>query len=230
MAERKPFTGTEPDLQILFEDKHLIAVNKPAGVLSQPDGSNRPDVLTLAKSYLQKAKPGQREPYLGLLHRLDMPVSGVMLLAKSSSAAASLSEQIRKRSIQKTYQAVVEGDPPENGYLSDHLVKNTSTNIVEVVPSDTKRARLAELFFVKKQKRTQHSLLEVTIITGRPHQIRIQLAHAGYPVLGDHKYGSGSIENIALHSFLLTFRNPISNKKQSVKAEPPEVHPWILFN
>ncbi|NBB76246.1 MAG: RNA pseudouridine synthase, partial [Bacteroidetes bacterium] len=186
--------------------------------------------LTLTKSYLHKIKRGLRDPYLGLVHRLDMPVSGIMLMAKSSSAAASLSKQIRDRSIKKTYLAIVEGDPPENGYLSDHLMKDNNTNTVEVVPSGTKRAKLAELFFLKKQIEAHYSLLELTIITGRPHQIRVQLTHAGFPILGDHKYGTGSIQNIALHSYMLSFRHPKNNKKQSIKAEPPDVHPWSMFN
>lgn len=223
-------TGTSPDLEILFEDNHLLAVNKPAGVLSQEDHTAQPDMLTLCKNYLKQEYNKQGNAFLGLLHRLDKPVSGVMLFAKTSKAASRISEQIRKRSIKKTYHAVVEGTSPKNGMLQDYLLKNKETNTVSVVSRNNKQAKKAELIYQREQVQNNLSLLKITLITGRPHQIRVQLSNLGYPISGDQKYGSKNGEKLSLHASELTFTHPTLKKEKTIRSNLPKGFPWDLFS
>lgn len=223
-------TGTHPDIEILFEDNHLLAVNKPVGLLSQEDHTGQPDLLNLCKEYLKKEYNKKGNVFLGLLHRLDKPVSGVMLFAKTSKAASRISEQIRKRSIKKSYYAVVEGVSPQNGMLQDYLLKDNQTNTVSVVSQKNKQAKKAELIYQREQVENNLSLLNVTLITGRPHQIRVQLSNLGYPIYGDRKYGSKNSGNITLHASELTFTHPTLKKEISVHTKLPMGFPWDFFN
>lgn len=222
-------TGTNPDLPILFEDNHLLAIHKPKGVLAQKDHTGSADVVKLCKEYLKRAynKPGN--VYLGLLHRLDKPVSGVMILAKTSKSASRLSDQIRKRKIKKSYLVVVKGDAPQNGYLSHHLLKDEKTNTVKAVSKNTKGAKEALLTFQKIANSDGLSLLKISLITGRAHQIRVQLAEHGYPIWGDRKYGSGNEPDIALHAHELIFEHPTLKNEIIVTSYPELTQPWILF-
>lgn len=222
-------TGTHPDIEILFEDNHLLAVNKPAGILSQEDYTGEPDLLNLCKEYLKREYQKKGDAFLGLLHRLDKPVSGVMLFAKTSKGASRISEQIRKRSVQKTYLTVVEGVPPKNGMLHDFLLKDKKNNIVSVVSSKNKKAKKAELIYQTAETKNNLSLLRIILITGRPHQIRVQLSHQGYPVLNDKKYGSNGNGPLSLHAFKLSFEHPTLKKEIIIKAKPPSGIPWDLF-
>lgn len=223
-------TGTKPDIEILFEDNHLLAVDKPGGVLSQEDHTGQPDLLNLCKEYLKKEYNKQGNVFLGLLHRLDKPVSGVMLFAKTSKAASRISEQIRNRSIKKSYHAVVEGISPQNGMLQDYLLKDNQANTVSVSSKKNKQAKKAELIYQREQVENNLSLLKITLITGRPHQIRVQLSNLGYPIYGDKKYGSNNNANISLHASELTFAHPITKKQMSIRTNLPKGPPWDLFN
>lgn len=222
-------TGTNPDITILFEDNHLLAIQKPAGVLSQEDYSGDPDVLTLCKAYLKKEHNKTGNVYLGLVHRLDRPVAGVMLLAKTSKAASRISEQIRKRAIKKRYLVAVEGRPDDNGMLMHYLLKNSETNRVAIADAGNSNAQKAELTYHNIDQKNGLSLLSINLITGRPHQIRVQLAHEGFPVSGDRKYGSLSNSEIALFASDLEVTHPTLKKTINFSATPPNRHPWSLF-
>lgn len=222
-------TGTNPEIEILFEDNHLLAISKPAGVLSQEDRTGNPDVLTLCKEYLKREynKPGN--VFLGLLHRLDKPVSGVMLLAKTSKAASRISEQIRNQKVKKTYLTLVEGNAPENGFLTHFLIKNKSTNTTTVTAKNTPGAKESKLTFEKIGFTSNRSLLKVNLITGRAHQIRVQLAHYGFPVTGDKKYGRSSKEGICLHAFEIEIVHPTLNEVVRFGSKPPKSFDWEPF-
>lgn len=222
-------TGTHPDIEILFEDNHLLAVNKPSGILSQEDYTGTPDLLNLCKEYLKREYNKKGDAFLGLLHRLDKPVSGVMLFAKTSKAASRISEQIRKRLIKKNYLAIVEGKPPKNGMLQDFLLKDKKTNTVSVVSSKNKKAKKAELIYQTIETKNNLSLLRITLITGRPHQIRVQFSHQGYPILNDKKYGSKRNGDLSLHAFELSFEHPTLKKEILINAKTPSEMPWGLF-
>ncbi len=223
-------TDTDPDIEILYEDNHLLAISKPKGLLSQEDYSGDPDVLTLCKAYLKKKydKPGN--VYLGLLHRLDRPVSGVMLLAKTSKAASRISEQIRKRTIKKRYLAIVHGEPDKQGFYTHYLVKDQNNNIVKSVPESVKGAKKAELIYRTLQTREKLSLMELSLITGRAHQIRVQFAEEEHPLWGDHKYGNSEGNEIALHAFQYQIDHPTLKKEQIFQSKPPESYPWSIFD
>lgn len=224
------FTGTDPDIPILFEDNHLLVIHKPAGLLSQEDHTGRPDALNLCKAYIKKQydKPGN--VFLGLLHRLDRPVSGVMVFAKTSKAASRISEQIRSRKVRKRYRAVVLGDPPPNGVLEHHLVKDEAKNIVTVVDRTTRKSKLAKLSFNTLSANNNLSLVDVNLETGRAHQIRVQFAEIGLPIWGDKRYGkeeeSGSI---ALHAHSIKLEHPTLKEKMTFTAELPDTIPWTGF-
>lgn len=222
-------TGTTPDIKILYEDNHLLAVEKPPGLLSQEDRTGKADLLTLCKEYLKREYNKKGDAFLGLLHRLDKPVGGVMLFAKTSKAASRISEQIRKRTIKKTYTAIVEGVPPKNGMLQNYLLKNKQTNTVSVTSGKSKHAKKAELVYQTEKTYKEFTKLKITLITGRPHQIRVQFSHFGYPVLNDKKYGSTHTGLISLYATELTFNHPTLKKEITVQADPPIEAPWSLF-
>tara|TARA_R100001143_G_scaffold4167_1_gene6972 strand:- start:1284 stop:1973 length:690 start_codon:yes stop_codon:yes gene_type:complete len=222
-------TGTNPDLEILYEDNHLLSICKPAGVLSQEDRTGDPDALTLGKEYLKNEynKPGN--VFLGLLHRLDKPVSGVMVMAKTSKSAARISEQIRQRTVKKSYLAVVRGEPEDFNYLTHYLLKDTASNRVAVVEDDQKGAKCAELMYQTLDRKNGLALLKIKLITGRAHQIRVQLTEVNLPILGDKKYGITAPGHIALHAFEFEFTHPTLKKPISIQCYPPPKEPWAFF-
>jgi len=217
----------ETSLEILFEDNHCLAVAKPPGVPSAHFDGRGMTLDRTVKAYLKEKyhKPGN--VFLGVVHRLDKPVSGVLLFARTSKAAARLAKQFREGSIEKVYWAVVEGETlPAAGSLEDWLWKDREAGRVEVVEPRSEGARQALLHF---QQRGQHgglTWLEVRPQTGRTHQLRVQLAHHGHPVYGDAKYGSIHTFNdvIALHARALTFLHPITYDPITLTAELPR--PW----
>jgi 23S rRNA pseudouridine1911/1915/1917 synthase len=212
-------------LQVLYEDNHLIAVNKPAGILTQPDKTGDPSLMDEVKYFLKNKyeKPGN--VFLGLLHRLDRNVSGIVLFAKTSKGAARLSEQIRKREFIKTYTARVEGVPePASNTLIDYLLKDEENNFVSIVSEITPGAQRAELSYETLSTDGKFSILRIKLGTGRTHQIRVQLSDIGCPIVGDKKYGS-SIElperAIALTATELTFKTATTDEMQTIKIDFP---------
>lgn len=226
-------TGTVPDLPIIYEDNHVLVVDKPHDVLSQADHTGDPDVFGLCKQYLKSKRDKQGKVYLGLVHRLDRPVGGLMLLAKTSKAAARLSQQLRDRVIQKTYWAVTMGMPPANGVLTHSLLKDRASNTVRTVPAGDKRGKEAVLSFVRLQHFESLTHLSVHLQTGRPHQIRVQLAQEGYPIWGDYKYGSQNQNEgrtIALRAVELIFEHPVQKREIRLTLSPPDTEPWNRFD
>jgi len=223
-------TQTDPNIPIIYEDEHLLLINKPAGLLSQEDHTGDADVFTLCKQYLSRSQ--NNNPFLGLIHRLDRPVSGLMLLAKNRNAAENLSKQIRDRTIQKTYWAVTTGSPPPNGVLAHRLYKDRETNVVEVVTGNQQKGKRAELSFAKLEKSDDLHLLSVHLQTGRPHQIRVQLAHEGFPIWGDYKYGQNQPDGrtMALRAVEIVFRHPQTSQHVHFELAPPSKHPWTQFS
>jgi len=224
-----PSTGTTPDIPIIYEDNHLLVVNKPVGILSQEDHTGRTDLLSLCKQYIKKRydKPGN--VFLGLLHRLDRPVGGVMVFAKTSKAASRISEQIRERKVKKSYLAVLDGDPPPNGVLEHHLLKNHKTNVTEVVSSPRKKSKLAKLSFQTIDRSNGMALVDINLETGRAHQIRVQFAEIGTPVHGDNRYGKASKNSIALHAHNFRLIHPTLKEEHEFVAPLPKQLPWNLF-
>lgn len=224
-------TNTQPNIPVIYEDAHILLIDKPVNVLSQEDHTGDPDVVSLCKQYLSRSE-GKNDPYVGLIHRLDRPVGGLMLLAKTRKAADHLSQQIRDRMMRKTYWAVTSGDPPENRMLTHYLHKDRDRNIVEVVSDNQKKGKEAILSFAKLEKANDLNLLSVHLQTGRPHQIRVQLAREGYPIWGDYKYGLDQPDgrDIALRAVELIFEHPQMNQDLQFELAPPEIEPWTQFS
>jgi 23S rRNA pseudouridine1911/1915/1917 synthase len=218
-----------PHLDVLYEDNHCLAVNKPAGLLAQGDATGDPSLVDLAAAYLRAkyAKPGA--VYVGLLHRLDRPVSGVVLLARTSKAAARLSAQFREGTVAKTYWAVAEGRiAPDSGTWTDHLLKDPARNVVSVVPPDAPGALEAVLDYRVLARQRDSTLVELRPRTGRPHQLRVQLGARGWPISGDARYGARSRlladdggPRIALHARSLGFTHPTRGQWLEVVAPAP---------
>lgn len=216
------------DVPIDYEDNHLLVVIKPPGLPTQADQSGACDLLTYLKDDLKQRhnKPGN--VFLGLVHRLDRPVGGVMVFAKTSKAASRLAAQIRERTFGKTYLAEVTGCPEtETGRLEHYLVKEARTNTVQVVASAVPHAKWACLEYQVLAQREQTALVRIELLTGRPHQIRVQLAAIGHPLVGDRKYGSESTgtagRDIALRSHEIRFQHPTTQEPLTFTA--PDV-PW----
>lgn len=217
---------------LLFEDKDVIVIYKPAGLPTQTARIGAPDVVSEMKNHIADQGKESGEPYVGLVHRLDQPVEGILVLAKNERAAAELSRQNGENAMCKGYKAVVYGKSPIlQGILIDYLVKEERANRSSVSSKTIKGAKKAELSYqvIKSAGEDECSCLEIKLKTGRHHQIRVQLAHAGMPLLGDLKYGTEkslrisaerNIETIALCACELEFINPGTQKKLHYRIEP----------
>ncbi len=218
--------GTPADVSVLYLDNHLLVVHKPAGLLVQEDHTGDPDLMTLGKAYVKRefAKPGA--VFLGLVHRLDRPVSGVMVLARTSKAASRLSDQFRRRAPDKRYLALVEGRLDGQGVREDWLAKvDRHVRVVKPGHPEGKRAELRwQALATEKTKHGSISLVEVELLTGRAHQVRVQLAALGHPILGDLRYKAQREfdgRNLALHSFRLEIEHPTQREAMTFSALPP---------
>ena len=213
---------------VFFEDNHLLVVYKPAGLLSQGDETGEADLLDLSKAWIKERhhKPGR--VFLGLVHRLDRPVAGVMVFARTSKAAARLSAQIRSRHVRKVYLAVVEGRmPAAEGRLCDHLVRGEHASRVAGGPDPLSRE--ARLSYRVQAVAAGRSLVSVELETGRKHQIRLQLAHAGCPIVGDVRYGApGPLPGgpIALLAHAIEIEHPTRPERLTFTAPLPAGWPW----
>lgn len=223
----------EINLKIIYEDNHIIVVEKPANIPSQGDKTGDLDMLTIIKAYLKEKynKPGN--VYLGLVHRLDRPVGGVMVFAKTSKAASRLSEQVREKVFKKKYLVIVNGKFEEKkGTLKDYLLKNERLNKSRVVEEGTKNSKYAELDYevLKYDKEQNLSLLKIDLHTGRHHQIRVQLSSRDHSIYGDAKYnGRGSARQLYLWAYELTIQNVISKEEMTFTSIPEKEKAWKIL-
>lgn len=210
---------------ILYEDSHILLCHKKSGIPVQTRKLQEKDLESLLKNYLaQKNSPN---PYLGVINRLDQPVEGIILFAKTKEAAAKLTKQLTHHKISKKYLAIT-STPfiPEKGTLQDYLFKDGKQNCSKVVTSDTLGGKPASLDYQVLSTMENHSLVDICLHTGRHHQIRVQLSHAGAPLLGDMKYGGEPAGQLCLCSYFLAFFHPATGKKLTfcVKPQNPEFH------
>lgn len=226
--------------KIIFEDKHVIVVEKPPKVPSQSDKTNDIDMISMLRDYLKEKYPGARNPYIGLVHRLDRPVGGLMVFAKTKEANRSLSEQIRVKDFEKEYYAVVSGKPEANsGELRDYLKKLRTVNMSKVVSEGTKDAKEAILEYqvletIETEEFGTLSLVSIKLKTGRHHQIRVQFSNAGIPLWGDNKYNKEFVKmkkwtQIALWSKYIGFSHPKDKSKCTFESKPNKETPFNLF-
>jgi len=221
------------EIKVIYEDNHIIVVEKLPNVPSQGDKTGDIDLLTMVKKYIKEKynKPG--EVYLGLVHRLDRPVGGVMVFAKTSKAAGRLSEQIRNKEFEKEYLAVVDGKFKKGtGVLEDYLYKDERNNISKVVNKDKKNAKYAKLEYKELvyNEIKNLSLLKIKLHTGRHHQIRVQLSSNKHSIFGDQKYGTrGKGKQIALWAYLLTITHPVSKERMCFESLPEKNNTWVIL-
>lgn len=216
-------------INIIYEDNHLLVVEKPVNMPIDQDSSNDPDLLNELKKYLKEKynKPG--EAWLGLVHRLDRPVGGVCVFAKTSKAASRLSEQIRTNKIHKTYCAVVlnpKGDLKMSDTLKDYLLKDNRTNMTRVDPS----GKYAELSYDIIKSKDGLSKVSIDLKTGRSHQIRVQFASRNHPLYGDHRYNKAVKDksNIALYAYKLSFKHPVKDEIMEFELPLPDIYPFNI--
>ncbi len=219
--------------RILYEDNHLIVVNKLPSEIVQADKTGDVCLLDDVKEYIKEKynKPGN--VYAGLVHRIDRPVSGAVIFAKTSKALSRMTVMVKDRDFQKTYLAIVKNHPPkEADVLEDYLVKNEKMNKSFVTTPDNKEAKLARLSYRVIGKSDNYYLLEIELFTGRHHQIRAQLAHIGCPIRGDLKYGyprSNRDASICLHAYRVAFEHPVQKTHVDVVAPLPDTLLWSCF-
>ena len=220
-------------LNVIYEDNHIIVVEKPVNIPSQSDKTGDVDLLSIVKQYIKEKynKPGN--VYVGLIHRLDRPVGGVMVFAKTSKAAARLSNQVREKQFQKTYLTIVNGKmEQEKGTLQDYLLKNEKTNMSKVVAEGTKNSKLAILDYevLKYEKEIDLSVLKIHLHTGRHHQIRVQLSSRNHSIYGDQKYGGrGHGKQIALWAYQLVLQHPITKEWMTFSSIPEKIGSWKIL-
>lgn len=207
-------------LEIIFEDEFIIVCKKPPGIPTQTPKSCVTDMVSLLKNYrVSKGEP----PYVGLVHRLDQPVEGVIVFAKDKKSAAALSAQMQAHTFEKYYYAMVEGTfSPACGTLENYLLRDGKSNVSSVVPKDTTGAKRAELSYETVKTMEDRSLVRIQLKTGRHHQIRVQLAHAGHPIIGDKKYGRNTpgYLPLGLCSYHIGFIHPVTKKKVVYEITP----------
>lgn len=219
------------NINILYEDNHLLVVEKPNNIPVCLDESNDLDLLTILKKYIKERYHKLGNVYLGLVHRLDRPVSGIMVFAKTSKAAERLSKQIQNKLFIKTYYAVIIGNLQDNGTLIDYLKKDNITNNSYI--TDKKNGKLATLNYQTIKKVGNLNLVKINLETGRHHQIRVQFSSRGNPLYGDHRYNlnikKNDKENIALIAKTLSFYHPTTKKLLTFDIDLPNKYPWNIF-
>lgn len=220
-------------INVLFEDNHILVIEKPVNVPVQEDDSHDPDVLNELKNWLKVTHQKPGNVYLGLVHRLDRPVGGVMVFAKTSKAAARLAKQVQDRTLDKTYVAITQNGPlkPTDHWM-DYLVKNHKTNRVQVTSPSTKDAKKAILSYELLQQNDHLSFVKVHLETGRSHQIRVQFSSRNFPLWGDQRYNKQAKvgQQIALWAYQLSFDHPITKQRLTFEVKPPNVYPWEVFS
>lgn len=220
-------------MKIIYEDNHLLVVEKPVNIPSQADETNDPDMLAILKEDIKVRynKPGN--VFLGLVHRLDRPVGGAMVFARTSKAASRLSEQVRSRGLKKVYLAVVHGSPAQKSARLEHfLLKDSSSNTVKAVDRSVEGSKEAILDYTVLENTGNLSLVRINLHTGRSHQIRVQFSTIGHPLYGDQKYGSRLNKpgrQLALWSHEISCQHPTRQEKMTFLSSPPDSVPWNLF-
>lgn len=223
----------ETKIEVLYEDNHFIAVNKPAGVLVHSDETGDETLVDAIKEYIKVEynKPG--DVFLGVIHRIDRPVSGVVLFARTSKGLTRMNKLFQERKVDKSYLAIVNKKPePLEGKIESYLSKDTKKNKAHVHTSAKKGGKLSTTKYSLLAGLNGYYFLEVEPVTGRPHQIRVHLAHAGMPIVGDLKYGySRPLENksICLHCQSLSFVHPVTQKHIKLTADMPTKEYWSFF-
>ena len=216
------------NINIIYETNHLLVVEKPINMPVCSDESKDLDLLTILKQYLKEKyhKPGN--VYLGLVHRLDRPVGGIMVFAKTSKSASRLSKQIADKEFKKTYYAVIKGNLKEKDTLVDYLAKDNKKNISYVTTKD--KGKSSKFDYTITDKVDNLNLVKINLETGRPHQIRVQFSSRGFPLYGDIKYGNkNELGNIALFAKKLTIHDPITDELLNFNIELPNNYPFTLF-
>lgn len=215
-------------IKIIYEDNHILVVEKPINMPVQEDNSKDKDLLNELKKYIKEKynKPGN--VYLGLVHRLDRPVGGVMVFAKTSKAANRLTEQIKNNLIKKTYYAVICGNLSGTGSFEDYLIKDEKKNISYV----SKQGKYSKLNYKVINHNDKYTLVNIDLITGRSHQIRVQFSSRNYPLYGDQKYNKNAKpkEQIALFAKRLEFIHPVTKDNMKFEIDLPDIYPWNTFN
>ena len=219
-------------LNVIYEDNHIIVVEKIPNIPSQSDATRDIDMLTLVKEYVKEKyqKPGN--VYIGLVHRLDRPVGGVMVFARTSKAASRLSNQVREKIFRKEYLAIVDGKIDKEGTLEDYLYKDEKNNVSRVVDKNNRNSKFAKLDYklLAYDKENDLSIVKINLHTGRHHQIRVQLANIGHSIYGDQKYGKrGKDKQIALWAYKITFEHPTKKEKISFECLPKPIGVWNLI-
>ena len=220
-------------MRIIFEDNHLLVINKDAGVLVQGDKTGDTPLSDLAKAYVKEKyqKPG--EVFMGVIHRIDRPVSGLVLMARTSKALERMNEQFKNREIEKKYLAVVRNRPAANaGNLVHWLIKNPETNVTKAYEKEVPNSMRSELNYKLIGELDGFYLLEVNPLTGRPHQIRVQLASMNCPIVGDNKYGyprGNKDKSICLHAHIVKFMHPVKKEEMQLFAALPQDNFWQKF-
>jgi 23S rRNA pseudouridine1911/1915/1917 synthase len=221
-------------MRIIFEDNHLLVINKDAGVLVQGDKTGDTPLSDLAKAYVKEKyqKPG--EVFMGVIHRIDRPVSGLVLMARTSKALERMNDQFKNRHIEKKYLAVVRNQPPATaGNLVHWLIKNPETNVTKAYEKEVPNSMRSELNYRLIGNLDGFYLLEVNPITGRPHQIRVQLASMNCPIVGDNKYGyprGNKDKSICLHAHSVKFMHPVKKEEMQLFAALPLDSFWQKFS
>lgn len=221
------------NLKVIYEDNHILVVEKLPNIPSQEDKTGDIDMITIVKEYIKDKynKPGN--VYIGLVHRLDRPVGGIMIFAKTSKAASRLSEQVRNKTFKKEYLTVVDGKiEKEKGTLEDYLYKDERNNISKVVSKEKKNSKIAKLDYevLAYNEVKNLSLLKINLHTGRHHQIRVQLSNFGHSIFGDQKYGNrGKGKQIALWAYKLTIDHPVKKEKMEFINLPEKNGTWCIL-
>src|SRR5690606_23425077 len=221
------------DAQVIYEDNHLIAINKQAGIIVQEDETGDKPLEQLVKDYLAEKYQKPNGAFLGVVHRLDRPVSGLIVFAKTSKALDRLNALFKGRSISKIYWAVVRQQPPNaEGTLTHWLYRDRNKNVTRAYQKEVEGSKFAELSYKVLGTLEGYYLLEVRPVTGRTHQIRVQLSSMGCPIVGDNKYGypRGSLKrSICLHALALEFVHPVKKEPMRLEAHLPEDGFWPKF-